>query len=373
MNDSSGHQLKEVPTLLGPWFLFPVAAAYILIAVVAAVGNLLVCFAILTNRSLRSKPSNLLPLSLAVSDLLTAVLAMPFDIESLLLQGHWRHGPVMCVTFLTSYLITVPTSILTLLAISLDRYQNLRDPLRRFRLTQFMTRTKALIVIGIIWLYCILFACLPFMGWPFITRGTKKELEQCSISFTVLYNILSNFLNFVGPLVITCVLNIMMYCIACKHNKRGLRNHGKNSKEDAKAHARSLKAARTTVMLVAAFFFCWQPFSYFSIVSILYGEQNWDPYPSKVFYVLLVFGYLNSALNAFFFAFRNKQFKATYVRMFNLSKRCISRVHDFVVSPSFLNDLTSGVPEAENKNVRLQAFRSKRSTPDPPRHQSTST
>ena len=110
MNDSSGHQLKEVPTLLGPWFLFPVAAAYILIAVVAAVGNLLVCFAILTSRSLRSKPSNLLLLSLAVSDLLTAVLAIPFDIDSFL-QGHWRHGPVMCVTSLTSYLITVPTSL----------------------------------------------------------------------------------------------------------------------------------------------------------------------------------------------------------------------------------------------------------------------
>ncbi|CAH3149662.1 unnamed protein product, partial [Porites evermanni] len=204
--------------------LFPVAAAYILIAVVAAVGNLLVCFAILTNRSLRSKPSNLLLLSLAVSDLLTVVLAMPFDKDSFL-QGHWRHGPVMCVTSLTSYLITVPTSILTLLAISLDRYQNLLDPL----------------------------------------RGTKKELEQCLTSFTV-----------------------------------------------------SLKAARTTFMLVAAFFFCWQPFSYFSIVGILYGEQNWDPYPSKVFYVLLMFGYLNSALNPFFFAFRNKQFKATYVRMFNL-------------------------------------------------------
>ena len=210
------------------------------------------------------------------------------------------------------------------------------------------------------------------MGWPFITRGTKKELEQCLISFTVLYNILSNFLNFVGPLVITCVLNIMMYCIARKHNKRGLRNHGKNSKEDAKAHARSLKAARTTFMLVAAFFFCWQPFSYFSIVSIPYGEQNWDPYPSKVFYVLLMFGYLNSALNPFFFAFRNKPFKATYVRMFNLFKRRISRVQR-LRCVTFLNDLTSGVPEAENKNVRLQAFRSKRSTPDPPSRKSTST
>ena len=85
-----------------------------------------------------------------------------------------------------------------------------------------------------------------------------------------------------------------------------------------------------------------------------------------------MFGYLNSALNPFFFAFRNKQFKATYVRMFNLFKRRISRVRRRR-GVTLLNALTSGVPEAENKNVRLQAFRSKRSTPDPPRRKSTST
>ena len=103
----------------------------------------------------------------------------------------------MCLAFLTAYLITVPTSILTLLTISVDRYLNLRDPLRHFRRTQFMTKRKALILIVLIWLYCIIFAFLPVLGWPFIKRSTKNELEQCLISYTVLYNILSNFLNFV--------------------------------------------------------------------------------------------------------------------------------------------------------------------------------
>ena len=236
---------------------------------------------------------------------------------------------VLCVTFLTAYLITVPTSILTLLAISVDRYLNLRDPLRRFRRAQFMTKRKALILIVLIWLYCIIFAFLPFLGSPFIKRGTKNELEQCLISYSVLYNILSNFLSFVLPLVTTtCVFNIMMYCIARKRNDIGLNRvkSSDSSKEDAKAYASNLKAAKTTFMFVAAFFFCWQPFTYFSIVGILYGEQNWDPYPSKVFYVLLMFGYLNSALNPFLFAFRNKQFKATYARIFTLVKSHSSRV-----------------------------------------------
>ena len=280
MNNTSDHQSNEVVPLFGPWFLYPVATCYILIAVVAVVGNLLVCFAILTNRSLRRKPTNLLLLSLAVSDLLTATIAMPFDIESLFRQGGWKHGAVMCVAFLTVYLITVPTSILTLLAISVDRFQSLRDPLSRFRRAQFMTQRKALLVIGLIWLYCIIFAFLPIMGWPFLKRGKKIILNgSCMVPFSKLYTSLSNFLNFVGPLVATCVLNIMIYCIARKHTRGSAsfkvrQESGQKSKEDAKAYARNLKAAKTTLMFVAAFFFCWQPFSYFSIVANLWGHDN---------------------------------------------------------------------------------------------------
>ena len=142
-------------TLFGPTFKYTIASCYILISVVAAVGNFLVCYAILANRKLRSNPTNLFLLSLAISDLLTATLAMPFDIEFLFLQGFWKHRNMMCVTFLTAYLITVPTSIFTLLAISVDRFMSLKDTLRRFRRPQFMTRSRALIIISIIWIYSI--------------------------------------------------------------------------------------------------------------------------------------------------------------------------------------------------------------------------
>ena len=376
MNNRSDHQSNEVSPLFGPWFLYPVATCYILIAVVAVVGNLLVCFAILTNRSLRRKPTNLLLLSLAVSDLLTAAIAMPFDIESLFRQGGWKHGAVMCVAFLTVYLITVPTSILTLLAISVDRFQSLRDPLSRFRRAQFMTQRKALLVIGLIWLYCIIFAFLPIMGWPFLERGQEIILNgSCVVPFTKLYTSLSNFLNFVGPLVATCVLNIMIYCIARKHTRGSAsfkmrQESGQKSKEDAKAYARNLKAAKTTLMFVAAFFFCWQPFSYFSIVANLWGHDNWKTYPFKLFYVLLMFGYLNSALNPFLFAFRNKQFKHTYVRMASSVKRRNSSVRRR--STVSLSTLSSDIPESENKHVRLQSVKHKRTTPDPPRRGTTS-
>ena len=378
MNNTSDHQ--GASALYGTTFLYSFAVCYILIAVVAAVGNSLVCFAILANRSLRNNPTNLFLLSLAVSDLLTATLAMPFDIEGLFLHGVWRHGKIMCVTFLTVYVITIPTSILNLLAVSVDRYKSLSDPLARFRRTQFMTKRKALIVISVLWLYCIIWALLPLMGYPFLIRGRPVISYQgiCIVPYSKLYTTLVNFLNFLVPLISTCVLYILIYFIALKHHRsaRGFNKSGPSarqpSKEEAKYFVRNLKAAKTTSMFVAAIFFCWQPFTYFSIVWNFHGDELWKGYPLKLFYVLLMFGYLNSALNPFLFALRNKHFKATYVKMLSSIRRSNSRVSARRRSTvSLSTTFSSDIPETENKDVRLQSVRHKRTTPDPPRRHST--
>ena len=56
-------------------FMYPVAVFYIAVtAAVAIIGNLMVCYAILTDKNLRNNPSNLLLLSLAVADFLSKVL-----------------------------------------------------------------------------------------------------------------------------------------------------------------------------------------------------------------------------------------------------------------------------------------------------------
>ena len=169
MNNSS----EPNPTTTGtdkvpafpPSFVYPVATCHILIVAVAALGNLIVCYVIIANKSLRSSPTNLFIFSLAFSDLLTVTLAVPFDIEGLFLNWAWRHGEIMCQAWITVYLISVPTSILTLLAVSVDCFKSLKDPLNRFRRFRFMNRKIALIIISVIWLYSLIFALIPVLGW----------------------------------------------------------------------------------------------------------------------------------------------------------------------------------------------------------------
>ena len=99
-NNSSEHNSTATVsnTFFPPTFVYhqAVATCYILIVAVAALGNLIVCFAIIANKSLRSSPTNLFILSLVFSDLLTATLTVPFDIEGLFLNLTWKHGEIMC-------------------------------------------------------------------------------------------------------------------------------------------------------------------------------------------------------------------------------------------------------------------------------------
>ncbi|KAJ7334357.1 5-hydroxytryptamine receptor 1F [Desmophyllum pertusum] len=344
-----------------PSFVYPVATCHILIVLVAIVGNLMVCYAILANKSLRSIPTNLFIFSLAFSDLLTVTLAVPFDIEGLFLQWVWKHGEIMCKAWITVYLIAVPTSILTLLAVSVDRYKSLSDPLNRFRRCRFMTRRRALIISIVIWLYSLLFALLPIMGWR--TEDKFVYMDVCYFPFTLVYMTISSSLNFILPLLITCGIYIKIYLIARRqhNNFDGNEIRKLRSTEEKKAYSRNVQAAKTISIFVGAFFCCWVPYSSVSIVATLCEPcAAHIPYEARI--VLLMFGYLNSALNPFLFAFRNNRFKATYTSVLRLRtlKPRPTATSGFRRSTLTQSTLASDIPDLQDSVVRLHSAKSKR-------------
>ncbi|KAL9988729.1 hypothetical protein ACROYT_G003208 [Oculina patagonica] len=361
MNNSSelepNSNTTEASFSFSPGFVYPVATCHILIVAVAIVGNLLVCCAILVNKNLRSNPTNLFIFSLAVSDLLTVTIAVPFDIEGLFLQWHWKHGEVMCEAWITVYLITVPTSILTLLAVSVDRYKSLSDPLNRFRRRRFMTRKRALIISFIIWLYSLLFALLPIMGWR--THDKFVYDSVCYFPFTLVYMTLSSSLNFILPLLITCGIYIKIYLIARRQqsNFDGDDSRKLRSTEEKKVYSKNVQAAKTISIFVGAFFCCWVPFSSVSMVATL-CQSCASHIPYEVRIVLLMFGYLNSALNPFLFAFRNSRFKATYNMVLRSVKPRPKASNGFRRSTLTQSTLASEIPS--DIEVRLHSARSKR-------------
>ena len=281
MNNTSNFKANSGDTQ--PYYSFPAAfelpvlTCYVVIVAVAIVGNLMVCYAIMVDRNLRNNPTTL-----------------------------------MCKIFSIIFLTTVPTSIWTLFAISIERYKSLSDPLNCFRRSPFMTRKRALITIVFIWVYSSFFSSIPSMGWRDAPGESVIYNGICWHPYTLVYTMLTIFLNIVLPLLLTCGIYIKIFRIASGRNKAAS-VHGKPAfiKEN-KTYLGNVQAAKTISMFVAVFFFfCWFPYAI--VVILLCVCDDCDKFiPEEAFLFLVMCGYLNSALNPFLYALRNKSFKATY-------------------------------------------------------------
>lgn len=147
---------------------FIMVVLYSLIIIATILGNILVCAAVVINRNLRRNVSVYFVVSLALSDICTACFSMPFDLETFITYGKWHHSEALCSIWTTVYLITVPTSMWTLFVLSITRYKMLKSPWDRFRDSPFLTPKRAIIVIILLWLFCLSMALIPIMGVKYL-------------------------------------------------------------------------------------------------------------------------------------------------------------------------------------------------------------
>ena len=309
-------------------FTIFIITALILIMVAAIIGNTLVCIATSLSPSLRKANTSLFIVSLAVSDLLTAILVIPFDVYIILNNGLWFHGEAACNIWTTAYLLTVPTSNLTLLVLSIDRYFTLSEPLNKFRGGKFMTRGRIICYITALWVYSLACALLPLTGWK-IWRLRPKSVNGgiCFFNGSHLYNILVSVLHFIVPSLAMCVIYIMIYHQIRRHT-RAIRPVDSPVAQNTQASLllqRNIRAAKRIAVIVSVFLLCWVPYSILSIIGNL-CLQCLLRIPQEAFYVTLMAGYLNSALNPILYSFNNRNFMDSYRRLFRAIRRGLGRM-----------------------------------------------
>ena len=223
-NSTASHPIQNSSVVL----MITSSVIYVIIIIASLLWNTTVCVVILSTRSLRRSANSRFILSLAVSDLMTTCLVMPFDLEQIISGSKWRHGEIMCNVFTTSYLLAVPTSILSLLALTVYRYRLLQDPLDIYKASPLMTRRRASLLICVLWVYSMLFALVPVFGWK--TYPRKVNDGYCYFNLSWIYIVLSSMVNFVTPVITASLLNCRMYCLAIKLSHSSLPQDVRNGK-----------------------------------------------------------------------------------------------------------------------------------------------
>ncbi|XP_039636911.1 trace amine-associated receptor 13c-like [Perca fluviatilis] len=280
--------------LTPPWF--EVMLIHILlysISLLTLALNLLVIISVSHFRQLHT-PTNILLLSLAVSDLLVGLVLMPGEI--LRKTSCWFLGDFLC--FLYNYFSSIITasSIGDMVLISVDRYVAICDPLHY---TTRITVNRVKLCVCLCWLYSISYSFL-YVKDVLTQPGRYNSCHgECVLVIDYVVKAVDLVLSFVVPFTVIIALYLRIFAVAVSQ-ARAMRSHITAVKLQLsvtpKAKKSELKAARTLGVLVVVFLICFFPYYTVSLAG-----DNWVN-ASSASYVLFMF-YSNSCLNPVIYAF----------------------------------------------------------------------
>ncbi|KAL4608848.1 5-hydroxytryptamine receptor 1F-like [Arapaima gigas] len=325
-----------------------------LLTLMTTAMNSLVITAIIVTKKLHH-PANYLICSLAVTDLLVAVLVMPFSIIYIVKET-WVMGQVVCNIWLSVDITCCTCSILHLAAIALDRYRAITDAVEYSRQRTFR---RAALMITAAWVIAI-FISMPPLAWRFYKVNKTEEcfIEHDHIAFTIY----CTFGAFYIPLALILILYYKIYRAAKKlYHRRATKqlfkqntsttmlpassnmdlqtpntlsqpekSYSEPSTEADRMHItpesprpktlkvcrvsnrREKKAATMLGLILGAFILCWLPFFLKEVIVNICCTCSTS---TEVANFLTWLGYLNSLINPLIYTVFNEDFKKAFQKL----------------------------------------------------------
>lgn len=267
--------------------LFPMFGVFI--CVVGALGNLSVLIAFFTHRRLRTK-INCFLVSLAFSDLLLTGITTPLELESKIRSG-FTHGIFVCELMYTIHFVALSSSSLNLLAVSVYRYLTIAFPFSM----KLVEPVRVLTAIAGLWVYSVITALLPLMGWrSFPTKVTSK---LCLFAVEPEYALFILSVNWLCPAVLVLVLYGLIFRIARIHAIKIAKQQVLEERERIRSPL--FKGAKTLGKIAAVYLICWFPYVIEAILTISPAPVI---IPREVHYFFVLLYYASSAINPFLYA-----------------------------------------------------------------------
>lgn len=350
LNTSTASAMDRAGLVVQRDFSFRVLTACFLSLLILStlLGNTLVCAAVIRFRHLRSKVTNFFVISLAVSDLLVAVLVMPWKAVAEI-AGFWPFGS-FCNVWVAFDIMCSTASILNLCVISVDRYWAISSP---FRYERKMTPKAAFILISVAWTLSVLISFIPVqLSWHKAKPAGPSEgnatapgetTDNCDSSLSRTYAISSSLISFYIPVAIMIVTYTRIYRIAQKQIRRiaALERaavHAKNCQTATgngkpvecqpessfkMSFKRETKVLKTLSVIMGVFVCCWLPFFVLNCMAPFCGTGETQPFciDALTFDVFVWFGWANSSLNPIIYAF-NADFRKAFSTLLGCYRLC---------------------------------------------------
>ncbi|KAG8191870.1 hypothetical protein JTE90_019805 [Oedothorax gibbosus] len=330
LNNWTNISVSPHDTHINIGYLLCISLLLCIVILVTVIGNVLVLAAIIREINLQTL-SNHLVFSLAVADLLVALLVMPLGAQYEVLGNHWILGPTLCEVWTFVDVMCCTSSILHLVAIAVDRYRAVTS----VDYVQQRNCRKVFMMIGVVWGMGFLVSFGPVLGWKDEKFLERIHVEgRCLVSQDAGYQIFATCSSFYVPLVAILALYWRIWRVVRKRIRRrtgfirpvappllvcetsliGSSNLNSSvaSKKSRLEQKREVRAAKTLVIITGVFVACWLPFFAGALLTALC--PSWQP-PDSLFSLFLWLGYLNSTLNPVIYTMFSPDFRKAFAKM----------------------------------------------------------
>ncbi|KAM6981040.1 putative G-protein coupled receptor [Aplochiton taeniatus] len=338
---------------------------------------------------------------LCAVDLLCAILLMPLGIiSSSPFFGTVVFTVLECQVYIFINVFLICLSILTITAISVERYYYIVHPMR------YEVKMSINLAIGVmlfIWVKSGLLALVTLFGWPAYGNHSSIAASHCSIhwshsrlrrGFAVLFSVLCFLLPAVVIFAVYCAVYKVARSAALQHAPAAptwanpdpdpdkQRSDSINSQTTFITTTRTIpqrlsperafsggKAALTLVLIVGQFLLCWLPYFTFHLHMSLSASL---PSPGDLEEAVNWLAYSSFAVNPFFYGLLNRQIREELVKF----RRCCTprpvelggSSHEGSLQENFLQFIqrTSSTIHSSPRNTLEQGVRLPGQIPEEP-------
>ncbi|NXI53714.1 AA3R protein, partial [Chloroceryle aenea] len=283
-----------------------------LVALFATSGNILVIWVVKLNSAFQNTTLYFIA-SLALADIAVGILVIPLAIVvSLGISTHFYTCLFMCCLMV----VFTNASILSLLAIAIDRYLRVKLPTRYKIIT---TERRIWWALGLCWSVSLLAGLVPMFGWN-KTEPRHSGILTCQFISVMRMDYMVFFCFFTGtlvPLLIMCALYVeIFYIIRTKLSQSTTSVRGVGA-----FYGQEFKTAKSLALVLFLFAISWLPLCIINCISYFYPKYQ---IPQCLMYLGILLSHANSVMNPIVYACKIKKFKNTYLlilRTYILCKR----------------------------------------------------
>uniref|UniRef100_A0A674BWD1 G-protein coupled receptors family 1 profile domain-containing protein n=1 Tax=Salmo trutta TaxID=8032 RepID=A0A674BWD1_SALTR len=257
-------------------------------------------------------PTNLLILSLAVSDLLVGLIVIPVTTVAIM-ESCWVFGEYFCVFHIYIDFLCTSLSLGNLVLISIDRYVAVCDPLLY---NSKITMRRIMCFISITWCCCVIYRAAIIKNFVNV-QVPSRCLTECFIFEGITWG---NVIDVVFTMVVPCSIIITLYLkifVVARSQARKVFSKEATSVSGVKtvqANKSERKAAKTLSIVVFTYFICWIPFLLSSFFHLSFFSDNLS-------FIIGFLPLINSFINPIIYAFFYPWFKVTAKHILSLILR----------------------------------------------------